>query len=89
MIHEGLYHHFDGFPSTGHPMAILSAMINAMSCYDPGLIEMEDASTFQVVGRPSHQQAAHHRGRGLQGVHRPADHLPQAAPGLLHATSCT
>ncbi len=35
MIHEGLYHHFDGFPSTGHPMAILSAMINAMSCYEP------------------------------------------------------
>ena len=48
MIHEGLYHHFDGFPSTGHPMAILSAMINAMSCYDPGLTEMEDASTFQA-----------------------------------------
>jgi citrate synthase len=43
MIHEGLYHHFDGFPSTGHPMAI-----HAMSCYDPGLTEMEDASTFQV-----------------------------------------
>jgi citrate synthase len=48
MIHEGLYHHFDGFPSTGHPMAILSAMINAMSCYEPGLMEMEDASTVQV-----------------------------------------
>jgi citrate synthase len=48
MIHEGLYHHFDGFPSTGHPMAILSAMINAMSCYEPELVKMEDASTFQV-----------------------------------------
>ena len=48
MIHEGLYHHFDGFPATGHPMAILSAMINAMGCYDPGLTEMEDASTFQL-----------------------------------------
>jgi citrate synthase len=47
MIHEGLYHHFDGFPSTGHPMAILSAMINALGCYDPGLTEMEVASTFQ------------------------------------------
>jgi citrate synthase len=49
MIHEGLYHHFDGFPSTGHPMAILSAMINAASCYDPGLIEMESPATFQVA----------------------------------------
>ncbi len=48
MIHEGLYHHFDGFPSTGHPMAILSAMINAMSCYEPGLMEMESPATFQI-----------------------------------------
>ena len=49
MIHEGLYHHFEGFPATGHPMAILSAMINAASCYEPGLIEMESAATFQVA----------------------------------------
>ncbi len=49
MIHEGLYHHFDGFPSTGHPMAILSAMINAMSCYEPSLMEMEGPATFQVA----------------------------------------
>jgi citrate synthase len=49
MIHEGLYKHFDGFPSTGHPMAILSAMINAMSCYEPGLMEMESPATFQVA----------------------------------------
>jgi citrate synthase len=48
MIHEGLYHHFDGFPSTGHPMAILSAMINAASCYEPGLMEMENEATFQL-----------------------------------------
>jgi citrate synthase len=48
MIHEGLYHHFDGFPSTGHPMAILSAMINAASCYEPDLIEMESEDTFQL-----------------------------------------
>ncbi len=49
MIHEGLYHHFDGFPATGHPMAILSAMINAASCYEPGLMEMENEATFQVA----------------------------------------
>ncbi|OFW61198.1 MAG: citrate (Si)-synthase [Actinobacteria bacterium RBG_16_64_13] len=48
MIHEGLYHHFDGFPSTGHPMAILSAMINAISCYEPDLMEMESPTTFQI-----------------------------------------
>jgi citrate synthase len=49
MIHEGLYHHFDGFPATGHPMAILSAMINAMSCYEPSLMEMESPATFQLA----------------------------------------
>jgi citrate synthase len=47
MIHEGLYRHFDGFPSTGHPMAILSAMINAMSCYQPDLMEMESPANIQ------------------------------------------
>ena len=49
MIHEGLYHHFDGFPSNGHPMAILSAMINAESCYEPELIAMESPETFQLA----------------------------------------
>ena len=49
MIHEGLYHLFDGFPSYGHPMAILSAMINAASCYEPELITMESPETFQLA----------------------------------------
>lgn len=49
MIHEGLYKHFDGFPPTGHPMAILSAMINAGSCYEPDMMEMESDTTFQVA----------------------------------------
>jgi citrate synthase len=47
MLHEGLYKHFDGFPSQGHPMAILSAMINAASCYNPDIIKMESPETFQ------------------------------------------
>jgi citrate synthase len=38
MLHEGMRHHFEGFPSTAHPMAILSAMINATSSYHPNLI---------------------------------------------------
>jgi citrate synthase len=47
MLHEGLYKHFDGFPSQGHPMAILSAMVNAASCYNPDVIRMESPETFQ------------------------------------------
>lgn len=48
MLNEGLHHHFDGFPTSGHPMAILSAMINAISCYDPAFMEMESSQTFQA-----------------------------------------
>jgi citrate synthase len=47
MLHEGLYKHFDGFPAQGHPMAILSAMVNAASCYNPEVIKMESPETFQ------------------------------------------
>ena len=32
-LHEDMKHHFEGFPPGAHPMAILSAMINASSCY--------------------------------------------------------
>jgi len=35
-LHEDMKYHFEGFPSHAHPMAILSAMINASSCYYPG-----------------------------------------------------
>lgn len=34
-IHVGMEHHFDGFPDNAHPMAILSAMLNALGCYYP------------------------------------------------------
>ncbi|MFC1642055.1 citrate synthase [Myxococcota bacterium] len=46
MIHEGLYNHYDGFPAQAPPMAILSAMINALSCYHPDVMEMESEETL-------------------------------------------
>ncbi len=36
-IHEDMKFHFEGFPSQAHPMAILSAMINAAGCFMPDL----------------------------------------------------
>jgi citrate synthase len=42
MLHEGLRHHFEGFPPDAHPMAILSAMINATGCYHPELLRTGD-----------------------------------------------
>ena len=37
-IHEDMKYHFEGFPTGAHPMAILSAMINAASCFDEELM---------------------------------------------------
>lgn len=47
MIHEGMRHSFQGYPATGNPMAILSSMINTLSCYNTGVLEMEDEETFE------------------------------------------
>jgi citrate synthase len=47
MLHEGLNNHYEGFPAKAHPMAILSAMINAVSCYHPDVMAMEDEETFK------------------------------------------
>lgn len=47
MIHEGMRNSFNGFPPAGHPMAILSAMINTLSCYNTSVLEMEDETTFE------------------------------------------
>jgi citrate synthase len=45
-IHEAMRHHFEGFPPSAPPMAILSAMINAMGCFDPVLTQPEDSDRF-------------------------------------------
>ncbi|MFH2010741.1 MAG: citrate synthase [bacterium] len=42
LLHEGMRHHFEGFPPTAHPMAILSSMISALSCYRPELLRKDD-----------------------------------------------
>ena len=42
MLHEDMRHLFDGFPPTAHPMAILSAMINAASSYHPNIISKRE-----------------------------------------------
>ena len=38
LLNEAMKHHYEGFPAHAHPMAILSAMINAASCYYPELL---------------------------------------------------
>lgn len=47
-LHEDMKYHFEGFPSTAHPMAILSAMINASSCFYAGLNGPRNVERFDV-----------------------------------------
>src|SRR5690606_1248588 len=46
LIHEDMRHHFDGFPPNSPPMAILSAMINAVGCFQPVFMQPEDNDHF-------------------------------------------
>jgi len=39
MIHEDMKRFFDGYPSTAHPMAILSSMVCSLSSYYPHALE--------------------------------------------------
>ena len=34
-IHTGMHSHFDGFPTSAHPMAILSSMLNSLGAHYP------------------------------------------------------
>src|SRR6267378_2593816 len=48
LLHEAMKHHFEGFPATAHPMAILSSMINAASCFYPELLSSESRASFEL-----------------------------------------
>ena len=48
MLHEDMKFHFEGFPPNAHPMAILSSMINAASCFHPRLMEGYRPDNFEV-----------------------------------------
>ena len=47
MIHEDMKFHFEGFPSSAHPMAILSAMINAAGCFIPSITKEYNPAEFE------------------------------------------
>jgi len=47
LLHEDMKFHFEGFPPHAHPMAILSSMINAMGCFQPGVTDPYDPGKFE------------------------------------------
>ncbi len=49
IIHEDMKHFFNGFPSTGHPMSILSSMVCALSTYYPDCLNADPDDDIQVT----------------------------------------
>jgi len=74
-IHEDMRFHFEGFPSTAHPMAILSAMINAASCFIPELTEDYDPVAFERIAARLLSQVrtlsayAYRKSKGLPSIY--------------------
>src|SRR5258705_705909 len=48
LLHESMKHHFEAFPANAHPMAILSSMINAASCFYPELFTSQMQKPYVV-----------------------------------------
>jgi citrate synthase len=46
-LDEGMKHHFEGFPRSAPPMAILSAMINTLSSFHPEFFELDEPDRFE------------------------------------------
>jgi citrate synthase len=49
MIHEDMKHFFDGYPSTAHPMAVLSAMICSLSSYYPDALDVNNTEMIDLT----------------------------------------
>jgi citrate synthase len=87
-IHESMRHHFEGFPPNAHPMAILSAMINAVSCYQPVFMEPENDDKFadsaaRLMSKVRTIAAAAHKTSTGQPMMYPRQELPYVA-NFLH-----
>ena len=49
LIHEDMKHFFDGFPTTAHPMAILSAMVLSLSSYYPDALDVDNKEVVDIT----------------------------------------
>jgi citrate synthase len=48
-LHEDMRHFFDRYPTTAHPMAILSAMVCSLSSFYPGALKVNDSEQNEVT----------------------------------------
>ncbi len=49
LLHEDMKHFFEGFPPTAHPMAILSAMVTALSSYYPDALDVDNVELRDIT----------------------------------------
>ncbi len=49
LIHEDMKRFFDGFPSTAHPMAVLSSMVCSLSTYYPEVHNFNDKESMDIT----------------------------------------
>ncbi|MGH7295215.1 MAG: citrate/2-methylcitrate synthase, partial [Polyangiaceae bacterium] len=49
LLHEDMKHFFEGFPATAHPMAILSAMVTALSSYYPDALDVDNVHVRDIT----------------------------------------
>ena len=49
LIHEDMLRFYDGYPSTAHPMAILSSMVCSLSAYYPDSLDPQDANQVNAL----------------------------------------
>ena len=49
MLHEDMRHFFEGFPPTAHPMAILSAMVAALSTYHSDSLDADNLAVRDIT----------------------------------------
>jgi len=87
MLHEGMRFHFESFPPTAHPMAILSAMINAASSYHPNIInKREERFPYHAARLISQVRTiaafSHRKAKGLPAIY-PKTNLKYTA-NFLH-----
>jgi citrate synthase len=79
MLNEAMRYHFEGFPPNAHPMAMLSAMINATSCFHPELLtdQMRDNFHLQAARLLSKVRTiaafSYRKSRGLPAIYPKPD----------------
>lgn len=70
-LHQAMMHHFDGFPNSAPPMAVASAMVNALSCFHPEMFDLlahEDYEDVAAILMSKIRTIAAHTYRHMKGL---------------------